>query len=140
MASTPSYWSNRRMGRAVLAAGATTDKTGATTTNIVDILTGAAAGTEITEIQVKADGDPADCIVLIFLHNGTDYRLYDEIDIGNPTAGSTTVPAYGDQGTTLPRYYTGLFLPSASWKLAAAITVATTAGNVNVWASGGDLT
>lgn len=135
MASTPAYWANRRMGRAVLSSAAVTDKTGATTTNIVDILTGVAAGTEITEIKVQADGDPADSIVLIFLHNGTDYRLYEEFDIGNPAAGSTTVAAY-----TETRYYTGLFLPSASWKLAAGITVATTAGGVQVWASGGDLT
>src|ERR1044072_4544394 len=122
------------MGRAVLSA-ATTDKSGATTTNIVDILTGVAAGTEITELNVKADGDPADCVVLIFLHNGTDYRLYTEIDIGNPAAGSATVAAYEEL-----RYYTGLFLPSASWKIAAAITAVPTAWSVYVWASGGDLT
>lgn len=134
MASTPAYWSNRRMGRAVLSA-ATTDKTGATTTNIVDILTGVAAGTEVVECTVKADGDPADCIVLIFIHNGTDYRLYTEIDIGNPAAGSTTVAAYEET-----RYWTGVFLPSTSWKIAAAITAVPTAGNVVVWLSGGDLT
>jgi hypothetical protein len=135
MAATPAYWSDRRMGRAVLSA-ATTDKTGATVTNIVDILTGVAAGTEITEINVKADGDPADCVILIFVHNGTDYRLYDEIDIANPAAGSATTVAYGPEF----RYYTGLFLPSASWKLAAAITAVPTAGTVVVWAAGGDLT
>lgn len=135
MASTPAYWSNRRFGRAVLSSGATTDKTGATTTNIVDILSGVAAGTEIVELKVQADGDPADCIVLIFLHDGSSYKLYEEFDLGNPTAGSTTVTAY-----TETRYFTGLFLPSTSWKLAAAITVATTAGNVIVYASGGDLT
>lgn len=134
MAATPAYWSTRRMGRAVLSA-ATTDKTGATTTNIVDILTGVAAGTEITELKVQADGDPADSIVLIFLHNGTSYVLFEEFDIGNPAAGSTTVAAY-----TEVRYFTGLFLPSASWKIAAAITVVPTAGSVAVWASGGDLT
>lgn len=134
MSATPAYWSNRRMGRAVLSA-ATTDKTGATTTNIVDILTGVAAGTEVTELQVKADGDPADCLILIFIHNGTNYILYTEIDIGNPAAGSTTVAAYEET-----RYYTGLFLPSASFKVAAAITVVPTAGSVAVWASGGDLT
>lgn len=134
MASTPAYWSARRMGVAVLSA-ATTDKTGATTTNIVDIFSGVAAGTECSEITVKADGDPADSIVLIFLHNGTSYRLYDEFDIGNPAAGSTTVGAYQES-----RFYTGLFLPSTSWKVAAAITVVPTAGNVQVWASGGDLT
>lgn len=122
------------MGRAVLSA-ATTDKTGATTTNIVDILTGVAAGTEVTEITVKADGDPADCVILIFLHNGTSYVLYEEFDIGNPAAGSTTVAAYQET-----RFYSGLFLPSASWKIAAAITVIPAAGSVNVWASGGDLT
>lgn len=122
------------MGRVVLSA-ATTDKSGATTTNIVDILTGVAAGTEVTEIKVQADNDPADCVVLIFIHNGTDYRLYEEFDINNPAAGSTTAAAY-----TETRYFTGLFLPSASWKLAAAITVVPTAGSVNVWASGGDLT
>lgn len=122
------------MGRAVLSA-ATTDKTGATATNIVDILTGVAAGTEVTEITVKADGDPADCIVLIFLHNGTDYRLYDEFDMGNPAAGSTTVAGYQET-----RSYANLFLIGTGWKLAAAVTVVPAAGNINVWASGGDLT
>lgn len=122
------------MGRAVLSA-ATTDKTGATATNIVDILTGVAAGTEVTEIKVQADGDPADCIILIFMHDGTSYKLYDEFDIGNPVAGSTTAAAYNEV-----RNYTGVFLPSTSWKIAAAITVVPTAGNVVVWASGGDLT
>lgn len=134
MAATPAYWSKRRMARAVLSA-ATTDKTGATTTNIVDVITGAAAGTEITEITVKADGDPADCVILIFIHNGTNYKLYEEIDIGNPAAGSATSPAYYET-----RYYTGLFLEDASMKVAAAITAVPTAGSVNVWMSGGDLT
>jgi len=99
------------------------------------MITGVAAGTEITEITVKADGDPADSIVLIFVYNGTDYRLIDEFDIGNPAAGSATVPAYQET-----RYYTGLFLPTASFKVAAAITVVPTAGSINVWSSGGDLT
>lgn len=134
MSASPAYWSNRRMGRAVLSA-AQTDKTGATTANIVDILTGVAAGTEITSVKVKADGDPADCTVVLFLHNGTDYRPYEEFDIGNPSAGSVSVAGYEEL-----RYYTDLFLPNASWKLAAAITAAPTAGNVVVWAAGGDLT
>lgn len=136
MSSTPVYGSTRLMRRAVLSA-ATTDKTGATVTNIVDIIATAAvpaAGAEIQEIIVKADGDPADCTVLIFIHNGTDYRLYDEFDIGNPTAGSTTVAGYPEG-----RLYSGLFLENGQ-KLAAAITVVPTAGNVNVWAAGWVLT
>ena len=141
MASTPTFPSAGRLGRAVLSA-ATTDKTGATTTNIVDIaeagggaLAGVAAGTRISRLVIQADGDPADCTVLIFLHNGTDYRLFHEFDIGNPAASTTAVAAYREE---IP--VEDLVLPSASWKIAAAITVVPTAGSVNVWAHGVDLT
>lgn len=134
MASNPTFPSAARAARAVLSA-ATTDRTGATTTNIVDILTGVAAGTRVRRIVIQADGDPADCTVLIFLHNGTDYRLFDDIDLGNLAAASTTLAA----GRT-ERSYEDLVLPSASWKIAAAITVVPTAGNMNVWAFGADLT
>lgn len=133
MSATPAFTATSRMGRAVLSA-ATTDRTGATTANIADILTGVAAGTQINELVVQADGNPADCVVLIFLHNGTDYRLFDEFDLGDPAAASTTLTGYREA-----RQYANLWLPSGSWKVAAAITVVPTAGNVNVWASGADL-
>lgn len=135
MSSSPAFGVTLRNGRCVIGtAETTTDKTGATTTNIKDIITGVANGTQIYEVVVQADGDPADSIVLIFLHNGTDYRLYDEVDIGNPAAGSATTPAYRES-----RKYENLYLPSGSWKIAAGLTAATTAGNVNVWAHGADL-
>ena len=134
MASTPAFPSVGRIGRAVLSA-ACTDKTGATTANIVDILTGVAAGTRIRRVLIQADGNPADSTVLIFLHNGTDYRLWDDVDIGDPAASSTTVAGYRTERT-----YEDLILPSTSWKIAAAITVAPTSGNVNVFAVGGDIT
>src|SRR5262245_38726421 len=122
MSSSPAFGVTYRQGRAVLAsASTTTDKTGATTTNIADILTGVAAGTQVYELLVQADGDPADCIVLIFLHNGTDYRLFDEFDIGNPAAGSNTVACYREA-----RKYENLYLPSASWKIACGHTATTT--------------
>ena len=88
-----------------------------------------------TSIALQATGDPADSIVTIFLHNGTSYFLYDEVDLGNPAAASTTV-----SGNRVTRSYSDLVLPSASWKLAAAITVALTAGVINVFAFGADLT
>lgn len=134
MSSTPAFPSAGRIGRAVLSA-ATTDKTGATTTNIADILTGVAAGTRIRRVVIQADGNPADSTVMIFVHNGTDYRLWEDIDIDDPAASSTTVAGY-----RIERVYEDLVLPSTSWKIAAAITVAPTSGNVNVWALGADLT
>src|SRR5262245_48883865 len=97
MSSSPAFGVTLRQGRAVITTSATTtDKTGATTTNIVDILTGAANGTQIYEIRMVADGDPADGVLLIFLHNGTDYRLFEEFDYGNPAASSTTVAGYSE--------------------------------------------
>lgn len=116
---------------AVSAANTARDGTG----TIVDIMTGATPGTKITSIVCQATGDPADSSITIFLHNGTSYFLYDEIDIGNPAAATTTVAA-----SRFSRSYADLVLPSNTWKLAAAITVALTAGVVNVFAFGADLT
>lgn len=133
MSSTPAFTVTPRLARAVLAT-ACTDWTGATTTNIVDILTGASGGTKVEEITVQADGNPADSIVIIFVWNGTDYRAFDAFDLGDPAASSTTVAGYRES-----RQYANLILPSASFKLAAAITVNMTAGSTNVWAAGADL-
>ena len=134
MASTPAFPSAGRLGRAVLSA-ATTDKTGATTVNIADILTGVAAGTRIRRVVIQADGNPADCTLMLFVYNGTDYRLFDDIDLGDQAASSTTVVGYRTE-----RVYEDLILPTASFRIAAAITVVPTSGNVNVWALGADLT
>lgn len=132
MASTPNYASTPRLAvAAVSTANTNRDGTG----TIVDVLTGVAAGTRIDRIVVKATGDPADSIVTLFIHNGTSYFLFDEIDIGNPSAASTTV-----EGIRVEKVYRDLILPSASFKFAAAITVALTAGVINVFAHGADLT
>jgi hypothetical protein len=132
MAATPNFASTPRIGvAAVSAANTNRDGTG----TIVDILTGVAAGTRIERIAWKATGDPADSILTLFVHNGTSYFLWREVDLGNPAAASTTVAGVGDEFAVRD-----LILPSASWKFAAAITVALTAGVINVFAFGADLT
>lgn len=132
MADTPKFASTPRIGfGSVSTANTNRDGTG----TIVDIITGVAAGTRIEEIVLKATGDPADSIVTIFLHDGTAYRLFDEFDLNDPAAASATVTGY-----RISRTYDNLVLPSASWKLAAAITAALTAGAINVFALGADLT
>ncbi len=85
--------------------------------------------------MLQATGDPADSIVTVFLHNGTSYLLFDEFDLGNPAAASITVAGY-----RVEKAYTDVVLPSASWKVAFAITVALTAGAVNCFVLGSDLT
>jgi hypothetical protein len=131
-ADAPAFTSAPRLGFASIST-ANTGRDG--TGTIADIVTGVAAGTIISEIVLKATGDPADSIVTIFVHDGTSYRLYDEFDLGDPAAASTTV-----SGFRISRTYDNLILPSSSFKLSGAITVALTAGAINAFAHGGDLT
>ena len=132
MATNPAFTSTPRVGvGAVSTANTNRDGTG----TIVDILTGVAAGTKVFEVVVKATGDPADSIVTLFLYNGTTSYLFDEFDLGDPAAGSATVEGY-----RVSRTYDNLVLPTASWKLQAAVTVALTAGVLNVFALAGDMT
>jgi hypothetical protein len=130
MATAPNFTGTPRVGVAsVSTSNANRDGTG----TIVDVITGASTGTKIQEIVIKSTNDPADSIVTLFLNDGTTNWLFDEIDLGNPAAGSTTVTAY----RTVAQY-SNLILPNASWKVRAAITVAPTAGVINVFAVGGD--
>lgn len=132
MSASPSFTSVPRFGAgSVTVANTNRDGTG----TLVDVITGVAAGTKISEIIVKATGDPADSIVTIFYFDGTTNWLIDEFDIGDPAAASTTVAGYRES-----RSYANLILVGATHKIKAAITVALTAGAVNVVALGGDLT
>ena len=133
MSASPAFTSTPRIGIGqVSTANTNRDGTG----TIIDVLSavGVSAGTKIFEVVVKATADPADSVITLFLHDGTNYRLFDEVDLGDPAAGSTVLPSYRAATT-----YSNLVLPN-NWKLCAAITVAPTAGVVNVIAFGGDLT
>lgn len=133
MASIPQFIGTPRLAHGAVTTGQTARTTG-TTSGIVDVITGASTGTRILEVVIKALGQPADSVVTLWLYDGTNYVLFDEIDIGAPAAGSNTVVAYRTTVT-----YANLVLPSASWKLAAGCTVTPTSGNIEVWALGGDL-
>jgi hypothetical protein len=87
----------------VTVTDATTDRTGATTTNLVELLTAATDGTKITQIGAKVAGTNTACLVLIFITDtaGANPKLYDEIALSAVTAGNTTtsqraVTAYSD--------------------------------------------
>lgn len=129
MASTPAYAAAVKMGAASVAT-ANTNRDG--TGTIATIFSAGASGSKIEEIVVKADGNPADCTIVFYLYDGSAYHVYDEWDIGDPAAGSATVASYREA-----RVYDNLFLPTG-WSLRASITVAPTAGVVQVFAAGGD--
>jgi hypothetical protein len=102
------------------------------TGTVPTIFTAGANGSKVEEIVVKATGDPADSVVTIFLYDGSTFYLFDEFDIGDPAAASTTVAGYREQ-----RPYRNLVLPTG-WSIRAAITVALTSGVINVEVFGGD--
>jgi hypothetical protein len=116
----------------VTVTAATTDRTGATTANLSELLTAATDGTKITQIGAKVGGANTGCLVLIFITDtsGLNPKLYDEIGLEAITA-STTVTSQR-QVTA----YSDLQLKSGQ-KVLVGITVAQTDG-VNIFAIKGD--
>ena len=131
MAASPSFISTPRIGRLSLStANTATDGTG----TINDLIVGASAGTRVLSVNVQGTATTVAALVNLFLWDGTQWDLYDQVTI-TATTGSNTVKGY-----RLVTAYTDLVLPSASYKLGATITVAPTTGTVRVSAWGGDLT
>lgn len=131
MSANPSFISTARIGRCSLStANTATDGTG----TITDLITGVSAGTRVLSINVQGTATTVAALVNIFLWDGTQWDLFDQITI-NAATGSNTAKSY-----RLVTAYTDLVLPSASHKLGATITVAPTSGTVRVSAWGGDLT
>ena len=131
MAANPSFISTPRIGRLSLStANTATDGTG----TINDLIVGASAGTRVLSVNVQGTATTVAALVNLFLWDGTQWDLFDQVTI-TATTGSNTVKGY-----RLVTAYTDLVLPSASYKLGATISVAPTTGTVRVSAFGGDLT
>ena len=131
MAASPAFISTPRIGRCSLStANTATDGTG----TITDLITGVAAGTRVLSINVQGTATTVAALVNIFLYDGTQWDLFDQVTI-TATTGSNTVKGY-----RLVTAYTDLVLPSTSHKLGATISVAPSSGTVRVSAFGGDLT
>lgn len=132
MAVSPAFTATPRIGRGSVTTASSNIRSGAGT-NYVDVITGVAAGTRINEIVIKSTGQPADSVLGLLIFDGTNTYLFDEVDLGAPAAGSNTVTAYR---TSV--FYTNLILPSASYKIQAAVSVTPTSGTIEVIALAGD--
>jgi hypothetical protein len=116
----------------VTVTAATTDRTGATTTNLAELLTAATDGTKITQIGAKVAGTNTACLVLIFITDtaGANPKLYDELALA-PVTANTLITS--ERQVTA---YSDLQLKSGQ-KVLVGITVAQTDG-VNIFAIKGD--
>lgn len=130
MASTPAFISTPKIGIAnISAANTNRDGTGAHVT----VITAGANGTRVNEIVVKAEDNPADSIIILWIHDGSTAFIFDEIDMGDPADADNTVTAF-----RYTKEYNNLVLPN-TYSLRASLTVVPTAGDVNVIALAGDL-
>lgn len=111
MAASPSFTSTPRIGMGLVSA-ANTNRDG--TGTLVDILTGVAAGTKVFEVDITALVTTTAGMIRLYLYDGTNTRLLDEITVAAATV-SASVP-----GSRTVRSYTNLVLPSASYVLRAS--------------------
>lgn len=126
MATSPAFAVTPRIGSVSVA---TADSSYTAPTNVGTVLTAASTGTRIAEVVVKAVATSAAAIVRLFLYDGTNYWLFDEVTVANAT-GSATV-----QQTRVLTTYSNLVLPSG-WSLRATISVSQA---THVTALGADL-
>jgi hypothetical protein len=127
MAISPAFAVTPRIGAVSVA---TADSSYTSPTNVGTLITGASTGTRIAEIVVKSAATSAAALVRIFLYDGTNYWLFDEVVVSAAT-GSSTV-AQNRVSTT----YNNLILPSASWSVRVTTSIAQT---THVTAFGADL-
>lgn len=116
--------------RAASVSVATAESSLTAPTNFATLITGVAAGTRVAEIAAKACSGFAACVVRVFLFDGTNYFLFDEL-VFTAVASSSTA-ASGRVTAT----YNNLILPSASWSVRVTTSVAQT---MHVTAMGADL-
>lgn len=111
----------------------TTDKTGATTTNLKTLVTATTDGTKVTQIGYKIQGTSAAGLFLIFITDtaGANPYLYDEIAIAAVTSSTTVATA------RVFNSYSDLQLKSGQLIL-VGFTVISGSVNCTGWASIGD--
>jgi len=112
---------------------ATTDKSGATTANIKDLVTAAVDGTKVTWIKFKHAGSSTAGIFLIWITDtaGANPTLFYEQSYTTITTGNTTTTA---EGTIT---FNDLQLKSGQ-KIQVGATVYTSGSDIHVTASIGD--
>lgn len=129
MAAEPAFAVTPRIGSVALSGSAETSYTAPT--NVATVITGASTGTRVAEVVVQMNATVSSAtMVRLFLYDGSNYFLFDEIAIAAATGGQSV------KQTRVSTSYVNLILPNSSWSLRA--TVHTVNGGI-VTALGADL-
>jgi len=109
--------------------------------NMTTIFTAGSSGSKVEEIDAESVTSGATGVapatlaglIYLFLHDGTNPRLFDTIPVTAVTATTTVAPWRAS-----PKYYTNLWLKSG-WTIRASFSVAPTTGTLAVHVFGADL-
>jgi hypothetical protein len=127
MAAAPVFAVTPKIGMGqVSVANTAYDGTG----TVVTILTGGTNGTKISEIVTEGAGSTSATMVHLFIFDGTNTRLFDEIAV------AAASPSGSVKANRVSTFYQNLTLPNSSWQLRASVH---TAVAVNVFAFAADL-
>jgi len=127
MATSPQFAVTPRIGAVSIA---TADSSYTSPTNVGSLITGASTGTRIAEIVVKNAATSSAAIVRIFLYDGSNYWLFDEVTVTAVTGSSTLAQ------NRVSITYNNLILPNASWSIRVTTSVSQA---THVTALGADL-
>ena len=132
MATTAQYAATPRVASATLT---TADTSLTAPTTVSTILTAGSSGTRIDYIEVIGVATTTACLVNLFIYDGTNYILWQQVPIIAVTS-STTAPTYAAYiSSNANANIMPLTLPTG-YSLRAAVTVTQT--GVRVTAYGGD--
>ena len=97
MAAAPVYFTTAKIGYVRLTTGSLVTDGSAANTSVTWYNTAPSGDWMLTKIIVSATsatgvGDLADCVLYVFVTDGTTDRIIRQVDIGNPSAGSATAP------------------------------------------------
>jgi hypothetical protein len=73
-----------------------TDSSGGTATNVVDVFTGAAAGSVVTSVKCVAETTTTDGFLTFFYYDGTNRRAVGSLKVPATTVGATVLPWEGE--------------------------------------------
>ena len=128
MAANPAFIGTPRLTVASLSTQNTAlDGSG----TITALMTGAASGTRVLEIDTQCSATSAAGLVNVFLStdSGATWTLFDQISIGSATVSNT-----GKANRQLATY-TNLILPDTTFRIGVTTTISQA---IRVWAMGGN--
>jgi len=137
MSAAPVFFTTLRQGSANSTGSTNSDKSRASANNLATVVTGGASGSIIQRVSVVqnvAAASTANNIVRAYIHDGTNFDLILEKNMGGAVTPSATVIGIRE---TLPELV-GVKLPSSSHSLRVGFSAAGAGDSFTVRAEVGD--